>query len=230
MVVFELSAETLSALNAAALASRCVTHPCGTKTASHHDIHAAVLHAGGSPNLESSLRGLPLHTTHAAAATALAGPPRRDPALEARVARFLAQSEDAKYARMVRDVACGNSGLWKAEEESIRIARFGAQASIGANVVVTMATCFAAGYFVFKHSSGSETVGLIGGVVGMTLAMAVETTLVITRIYSIESAAEMQRRRRIRKIPLASSAPVAQRPFLEADSASLTANTATTLQ
>jgi CBS domain-containing protein len=204
MVVFKVSGEMLALLHAAHLEARCVTHACGARTVAHGDVLSAVVSTGSDATLADLLRGAELHACHRAAADALAGPSVRDPALDARIARFRAQSEDAQYARMVRDVARGTSGLSNAEEESIRIGRFGAQASIGANVVVTMATCFAAGYFIFKHSSGSQAIGLIGGVVGMTGAMAVEATLVITRIYSIDAAAEKQKKKRIRRIPVVS--------------------------
>lgn len=74
------------------------------------------------------------------------------------------------------------------------------QMSLGFNVVVTMATCFVAGFFVFKASSGSDTVGMIGGIAGMIVAMGVEAVLLITRMYSIEHEAERQAKKRWRVV------------------------------
>lgn len=98
---------------------------------------------------------------------------------------------------MTRDVSrvAGST----AEVEALRMAKIAPQMSLGVNVVVTMATCFVAGYFVVKNSTGNETYGLVGGVAGLIVAMAVEATLLVTRMYSIDAAVEKQVRKRQRR-------------------------------
>jgi Endoplasmic reticulum-based factor for assembly of V-ATPase len=132
------------------------------------------------------------------AMSARSGPLVRSTELEARLSLLRAQIEEREYAAMVADVAATSSS--SALTESARLGNYGSQMSIGANVIVSMATCFVAGYFAFKHSSGSDSVGLAGGLVCMAIAMAVEATLVITRLYSIESAAEKEKRSHLKYI------------------------------
>lgn len=122
----------------------------------------------------------------------------RSKQLEKRLSLLRAKNEEREYAVMVQDVSAAS--LSAAQTESARLGRYGAQMSIGANVLVTMITCFVAGYFAFKHSSGSQNAGLAGGMVCMIIAMAVEATLVITRMYSIESAAEKDVRKRTKQM------------------------------
>lgn len=77
-----------------------------------------------------------------------------------------------------------------------RLSRLAPQLSLGANVVISMATCFVAGYFVVRASTGSESWALVGGIGGLIAAMGVEVVLVMTRMYAIERVAEKEKRRR----------------------------------
>lgn len=77
-----------------------------------------------------------------------------------------------------------------------RLSRLAPQMSLGANVVISMATCFVAGYFVVRASTGSDSWALVGGIAGLIVAMGVEVVLVITRMYGIERMAEEEKRRR----------------------------------
>lgn len=89
---------------------------------------------------------------------------------------------------MVRDVA--RVDVSNVEVEALRMSKLAPQMSLAFNVVVTMATCFVAGYFLLKNTSGSETAGLIGGVIGMIVAMGVEAVLLLTKMYTIDVAVE----------------------------------------
>lgn len=196
MVAVRVTPEILSVLRASA-AESAVDRGHYIDTVSHA-VLARTLRSipADAPSLSSLLRASELHRTHADAVAAHAPPPRRDPKLEARVARLKARLEESEYAHMVRDVsrAAGSN----AELESRRMSKLAPQMSLGANVIVTMATCFVAGYFVFKNSSGSETVGLIGGIAGLIIAMAVEATLLVTRMYTLDDALDKQLRKRNR--------------------------------
>jgi uncharacterized membrane protein len=205
MVVFEVTPEMAGALNSAHLDHHCVSHTScnpAVRTVHHAVLLDAVRATAGGAGVDAALLDLArrgaVHRTHADAAAAHVPPPQRSPALEARLTLLRAQAEERAYAQMVRDVSASTAS--SAQLESARMGRIGAQASIGVNVIVTMITCFVAGYFAFKHSSGRESVGLAGGVVCMIIAMAVEATLVITRMYSIESAAEKDETRRTRRL------------------------------
>lgn len=189
MVVFVVNDRITELLRAAGLEPRCVKHSSNFRTISHGNVIMA-LKATGRNNFVSAVAGVELHATHEAAAASAAGPPPRSLELEARLARLRAQNELAEYTRIVQDIRVPHINPAKSDAESL--ARFGSQMSIGVNVIVTMATCFVAGYFVFRHSSGSEAMGLIGGLICMIAALIVEATLVITRLYSVERAASKQ--------------------------------------
>lgn len=81
----------------------------------------------------------------------------------------------------------------------VRLSRLAPQLSLGANVIISMATCFVAGYFVVRASTGSESWALVGGIAGLIVAMGVEVVLLMTRLYAIERAAEKEKGRREKK-------------------------------
>lgn len=178
-------------LRAANLRDTCVPHSDGSRTASHIDIIQALKATEGG-DFVSVVRGASVYPSHDAAKSAAAGPPPRSPQLEARLARIRARNELAEYNRMVKDIRGVQINQAASAAESV--ARFGSQMSIAMNVIITMGTCFVAGYFVFRHSSGNETVGLIGGLIGLIGAMVVEAVLIMTRLYSVEQAVRKQER------------------------------------
>lgn len=164
-------------------------------TISHKILLSALQANSSSKSLHSTLSKSEIHLSHAAAVSAHTPPPT-NPQLTLRLAGLRARQQDAAYAEMVRDVTRGAT----AERESVRLGRLAPQLSLGANVIVTMATCFVAGYFVMKGTSGSESVGLVGGVTGMIVAMGVEAGLLVSKLYGIEKAAERGRKKREREI------------------------------
>lgn len=178
MVAIILCAETRAALEKAGLREAiAITGAVATAP------HGAMLRAG------LSLTGKEVHLCHADAAAAHAPPPTRDPELERRVAALRARAADSEYARMVRDVARGGGdGGGAAASRALREAT--PHASLALNVVATMATCFAAAYFLVRASTGSRSLALGAGAVGLAIALAVEVTLILTRIYALDRAAE----------------------------------------
>lgn len=150
------------------------------------------------PTLRTLLRDAQVFPSHDDAVASLQ-PPARNPDVERRVAALRARLEEARYARAVADVsrggggsrsrARGGAGGSDAQRDDLNLSRLAPQMSLAFNVVVTMATCFVAGYFVLKHGTGSQTMGLIGGVVGLIGAMMVESLLLISKLYSVDEAA-----------------------------------------
>jgi hypothetical protein len=195
MVVFLVNREIQDILKAGNCALEIVSHEDGSETVSHLTLLKGIDATGANCSLASLIRGAEVHATHREAARAHARVHSRNPELVARLARIRIANENKEYGRMVRDVVRPSST--NAEAEEARLGRIGSQMSIGANVIITMITCFVAGYFVFKHSSGRESVALTGGIACMIAAMCVEAILVITRMYSIQSAAESQKNQRI---------------------------------
>lgn len=192
MVAVEVT-PSIQTILASANLSHLVRTTADVSTVPHKALCDALRATAATLSLSSLLRDTNLHLSHADA-VALHAPPKRDAQVAARVARLRARLDDAAYAHMTRDVArvAGSN----AEVESLRMSKFAPQMSLGANVIVTMATCFTAGYFVAKNSTGSQTYGLVGGVVGLVVAMGVEVVLLMTRMHAVESEAERQRRRR----------------------------------
>lgn len=165
------------------------------KTISHSTLCDAVRRLESPQSLRQVLGGTEIHLSSKDAVQANA-PTARNPEVEARVDRLRAQLHDEQYAHMVRDVSRATGT--NAEVDALRMAKFAPQLSLGANVIVTMATCFVAGYFVMKNTSGSETMGLVGGVAGMIVAMGVEAILLVTKMYTIDNAVSAQVRLRER--------------------------------
>lgn len=204
MVVFEVTQQIESCLDIAGVGKStrlCDGSPANLHTVEHSVLISAFISAGKKADwaeFRKLIDGSAVHRSHDEACRVHAPPPKRNPELVARLAILKAKADEKEYAAMVRDVA--GSGATNAQMEYARLGRIGAQMSIGANVIVTMITCFVAGYFVFKASSGRESVGLAGGIAGLIIAMAVEATLVITRMYSIETAADKEFNRKSREL------------------------------
>lgn len=199
MVVFEVTPEIGALLKEAGFMQHCQTLPNGPQSISHEYLVQALSTTGKTTaTLLSFARRSKVHRNHVDACKAHETPPRRSRELEERLAVLRMRHEEKQYADIIRGVA--GSSMSNAELESARLTRFGAQMSLGVNVVVTMATCFVAGYFVFKHSSGRQSVGLVGGVLCMIVAMAVEITLVITRMYAIDAALEKDGRQQVQRL------------------------------
>lgn len=200
MVVLEVPVGTCNALGIsdAGTLRHAIHGKPGHRMIEHRVLLAAIRKGRSNVDAMNMLRGIwqecEFHRTVRSAREACSAPPVRSKELEKRLAVIRAKNEEETYSRMVQDVS--TQSLSTAQTESLRLGRIGAQMSIGANVLVTMITCFVTGYFAFKHSSGSEAVGLVGGLICMMVALGVEATLVITRMYSIESAAEKDAKKR----------------------------------
>lgn len=165
------------------------------ESVSHKALATAIRGQRNAPSLSSLLSSTQLYLSHEHACKERI-PHERNPQLQARVERLEARMKDAEYARIIRDVARTDAS--NVEIEAARMSKFAPQMSLGFNVIVTMATCFTAGYFLFKHSTGTQTGGLIGGIVAMIIAMAVEILLVLTRMYTIDTAVDQHVKKRQR--------------------------------
>jgi len=117
----------------------------------------------------------------------------RKGALQKRLAALERRQADLTYARMVSDVAplfAERAVYGRSHAASEYIATMRAQMSVGANVVATMLTCFAVGYFLARVYYGDEqpTPALIGGAVGLTIGLFIDVIIIIARMYAIEKA------------------------------------------
>lgn len=112
-------------------------------------------------------------------------PPRRNAALEQRMKLLRARLENSQYASMVKDIVSQTEAN-NASVEDVRLRRLAPQMSLAFNVIVTMATCFTAAYYIFKNATGNRNIGLIAGVIGLIVAMIVEVVLLLTKLYSID--------------------------------------------
>lgn len=137
-------------------------------------------------SLKELLQETSIYPTHDDAVFQLI-PPTRDPVLEERVVRLRRQLEDKQYAHMVRDVSRVNATN-SVQTDNLRMNKLAPQMSLAFNVIITMATCFTAAYYVFRNSTGSKTYGLIAGVIALIIAMIVEIVLLLTKMYSIDDA------------------------------------------
>lgn len=144
-----------------------------------------------SASFTALIQATEIHLTHEDAVQVHI-PKKRSEKLEARILELRRRLENDSYERMVRDVTRTEAN--NAQTENLRLKKLAPQMSLGFNVVVTMATCFTAAYFVFKNSSGSQTVGLIAGVAGMIVAMLVEVILLLSRLSSIDDAVRKERK------------------------------------
>jgi len=114
-------------------------------------------------------------------------------ALRERLVALERRQAELSYANMVADVAPAfaerqRSYGTQASSSSAYMATIRAQFSIGANVLATMLTCFAVGYFLARVYFGSDspTPALVGGAVGLTIGLLLDVFIVITRMYAIE--------------------------------------------
>lgn len=165
------------------------------------------------PTLQQLLKSADIYLTHHdAVAECLPRP--RNAELERRLGLLNARLENEKYEKLVRNMLPSGTGSGMridaggSVENDIKIGKLAPQMSLGLNVLVTMATCFTAAYYVFKHSTGSEVVGLIAGVIGLIVAMIVEAVLLLTKLYTLDDTTRKQeqlKRRRLR--PIAQQGP-----------------------
>lgn len=155
-------------------------------TVTHGVILRAIRKNSSGPTFQELVKGAEIYLSHADAASVLA-PPKRNPELDRRVKQLRARLENDQYARIVRDVA-RTSATDNIQLENLRLSKLAPQLSLASNVIVTMATCFVAAYFIFKHSTGSQAVALAAGVIAMIAAMIVEVILLITKLYRIDNA------------------------------------------
>ncbi|KAI0557102.1 ATPase vacuolar ER assembly factor Vma12 [Gracilaria domingensis] len=163
------------------------------QTVSHKLLANAIRNNANAPSLASLLATSQVCLTNEHAC-AVHIPHVRNAHLRARIERLEARQKDAEYAGIVRDVS--RVDATNVEIEAARMSKFASQMSLGVNVIFTMATCFTAGYFVFKQSTGTQTGGLIDGVTAMIVAMGVEVILVLTRIYTIDTQVDRHVKRR----------------------------------
>lgn len=110
----------------------------------------------------------------------------RNPELQARLDRIETARQNEEYAAMVRDVT--SSAVAK-ERESTEVASFKASVGVGANLLVTMATMFTAGWFVTRNAlnaGATDVLPIIGGLAGAAGAMFLETWLFVIRTARVD--------------------------------------------
>lgn len=187
MVAVELDENDVAAIRRAGLGDAlCVG--AHVTTASHR----VVLEAG----LSLHGRGDCVHLSHLDAVNLRTPAKPRNAALERRLEALRARQQDAEYRRMVKDVARND-----ADETLGRVMREAAPAvSVAFNVLATMGTCFAVAYFLVKETTGNRTLALGIGALALAAALAVEATLVLTRMYRADKTQASLEGMRARKV------------------------------
>lgn len=186
MVAIELDDESYSILELAG-------HSSSVSTSKHVRTapHGVCISAG------ISLKGKGVHFTHGDAVAHHAPPPVRNAQLEARMVKLRARLADREYRAMISEYG----GYHEGYESVSRMLRNAAPASsIGFNLIATMATCFTAAYFLANAMTGNRSIALGLGACAIAGALAVEATLVLTRLYRIEQAEEELERKKRRRI------------------------------
>mmetsp|Transcript_5206 Transcript_5206/g.15568 ORF Transcript_5206/g.15568 Transcript_5206/m.15568 type:complete len:237 (-) Transcript_5206:647-1357(-) len=125
--------------------------------------------------------------------------PERPKELDERLDKLRKALEEKQYREMVRDVG-GRKYESEDETTDMNMRSVKNQMSVGLNVIVTMLTCFAAGYFLARNYFGSPQYGLYGGLAGLILGLGVEGTLVITRVYMIDENSRKHQQRQSRHV------------------------------
>lgn len=196
MVAILVTPEIRAVLKSANAEKR-ITNASAVETISHSSLRSAVKQSKetspSSKTFVQLLQGCELHLTHEEAVL-VHNPPKRSEELDRRITALRCRLENQTYDRIVRDVSRTEAN--NVQLENIRMSKFAPQMSLGFNIVITMATCFTAAFFVFKASTGSQTVGLIAGVIAMMAAMLVEAILLLTKLYTIEDAVQRDDKRR----------------------------------
>lgn len=103
----------------------------------------------------------------------------RSKALQERLSKLQSDLDDKKYAEMVSDITAKER-----EAQEMRnsiLPTFRLQASFGIHVIVTMGTFFAIGWYAGKVSFKSDAWAGLGGALGLTFGMLLETLLLIIR-------------------------------------------------
>ncbi|MEW5304294.1 MAG: hypothetical protein WDW38_011068 [Sanguina aurantia] len=105
----------------------------------------------------------------------------RSPELLLHLQELQAQLDNKKYASMVSDITTSEKRAEDAKDAAI-MPSLKQQLGFGMHVLVTMFTFFAVAYYGSKMYLGaSETMAGLGGVLGISFALVLETTLLIIR-------------------------------------------------
>lgn len=146
---------------------------CKTQQQQHESASSLIV-----PHLDSKTPILFFTLSHAH--PPLPRPPNKE--LQRRLTLLREREEDRIYGEMVRDVG-GMKGRDELEDMSMRFRGIGGW--VGLDVIVTMGTGFAIGWFCGGRGKGG-TWGLVGGLLGLILGLLVEGCLVMVRMVAME--------------------------------------------
>eukprot|EP00884_Botryococcus_braunii_P004676 jgi/Botrbrau1/14209/Bobra.0291s0014.1 len=106
-------------------------------------------------------------------------PRQRSPQLVERLAHLQKTLEQQKYDRMVQDVTAAERAAQEAKESAF--VTYKQQLGFGVHVLVMMGTLYAVGHAAVSTATHNKALRPVGGLIGMILAMIVETLLYIIR-------------------------------------------------
>ena len=114
--------------------------------------------------------------------------------LDRRLQSIEKKVQNMRYAEMIKDVAPSYAAklqMGETASASSFVASLRNQTSMAGNVVATMLTCFATGYFLARTYFGEShpSAALVGGAIGLTVGLFFDIIIVMARIHAIEKAA-----------------------------------------
>jgi Endoplasmic reticulum-based factor for assembly of V-ATPase len=132
-----------------------------------------------------------------------------DLALRAKLNEARALAANKEYARMVKNVSSQRSdekGSARREWRSL-----GSQFAIGVNILVSMATFMAIGFYLTRYMFGTPASGIIGGVIFMIVGLIIEGVLVAASGFELDSFLHKRERTQQQQLhrPLAFPSPSA---------------------
>lgn len=102
---------------------------------------------------------------------------KRSPELIARLEKLQHQVDEAAYQKMVQNVAQGDN----ADDSFTLLPTFRLQLSFGAHVLLTMFVFYLLGSYATRAISDRPGFHALGGAIGLTFGLILETTLFIVR-------------------------------------------------
>lgn len=147
-----------------------------------------------------------------------------DPVIRATLERLRAEASNREYAKMVSTLAVNKES--KRKQDRAELKDMGHSMGVGANILVTMATMFAAGFFTCSFAFDSRVWGVVGGLCLMVIGLLVEGSLFVLGSYQIDKHVEKKNARAQRTLGRTLAFPPPPAPLFSTPTAPITRSTA----
>jgi len=122
-------------------------------------------------------------------------PPPVDPEAQAKLAELRALHANREYEKMVRNVTETRKDRWA--KDTRELSGSFSQASVGINILVSMATCLATGYWFGISYFGKPAIAIACAVVLMTVVLMAEMWLFIIRAERLDSQLKTEKKQKM---------------------------------